>query len=245
MNRSQLPELLKSGPKLTDIADALKMSRPTLYRHIDYYVAGEDEKVNSHLKGYFDKVMMNKFATVEEAQKEIDQIRFFVISENEKKHEDFELARDSFMEESHEFRYRRSSMPAKERNEKEDDLDRKYEVLKKQAAELGIKPDQMMVDDFSENLELKWNEGHIKSTACSDYPDIIVFIDTDFERCKNVTAELIVEISGKDFVCARVNPEEGMRYAKLPMVGSGATRKYRLKWNEGDHVRYTPVYPIE
>ena len=44
---------------------------------------------------------------------------------------------------------------------------------------------------------------------------------------------------------ARVRPEENRRFAVIDFLRENVAYKYRLKWNDGDRVKYTPAYEIK
>ena len=243
MSRTDLKELMKKGPSLTYIAEQLNISRPTLYRHMDNYMKGNDRNVNQYLREYFDKVVMGQFSSDQEAMKELEQIRFFMDAEADKGREDFEREWREFENDSHSFAFAQHSLPREERLKKMEEMDKRRDELEAKAKELGIDFNRYLFDEDPEIL--KWNEGEIRSTCLCPFDGTMVLIDADFEKCRSVTVEVIVKVSGEDFVMARVRPEEDRRFAVIGFLRENVDYKYRLKWNEGEKVRYAGPYPIK
>ena len=243
MSREQLSAKMKNGPTLSFVAKKLGISRPTLYRHMEFYEAGEDSKVNVHLKEYFDKVVMDQYADVEEMKKDLEQIREFIDAENEAKEEALKNEYREYLEKKERFNENEDSMPSEERNKEYDALRKINSALKERAVELRVDLDSIYPEFEMEEPELVWNEGEIRSVASWGFRSSSILIDADFDRCRDITVELITTVSGNDFVFKRLKPQENDRYVMLDFRMPRPTG-YRLKWNSGDKVKYTPVYPF-
>lgn len=241
MSRQELRDKLKQGPSLTHIAEQLNISRPTLYRHIENYMKGDDRNISTYLKEYFDKVVEDQFATEEEAEKELEQIRFFIDGETAKAREEYEQEWVDYRNDQHSFRYLMSDLTLEERIKKLEELDRRREELEAKGRELGLDRYSFFEED---SAVLKWNEGAIRSECLSTIEKTMILIDADFEKCRDITVEVMVKVSGQDFVMARVRPEEDRRYAEIDFLGIGAEYRYRLRWTEGDKVKTAGPYPI-
>lgn len=242
MSRESLSTKMKNGPPLSFVAKKLGISRPTLYRHMEFYVAGEDSKIDPHLKEYFDKVVMDQYADVEEMKKDLEQIREFMDADKETRIEDFKNEYTVYQERKNRFDEHEDSMSSDERNKEHDALKKIYSGLKEKAKELDIDIDDYFPEIEIERPEIVWNEGEIRSAPAWGLRSPLILIDADFDRCRDITVELVVTVSGKDFVYKRIKPQENDRYVKVEF-GMPTATGYRLKWNSGDKVKYTPVYP--
>ena len=243
MTRSELKEKMKEGPPLTMVADLMGISRPTLYRHMEYYMRGEDSKIGPNLREYFDKVMIGKFKTEQDALKELEQIRFLIEGETAKAKEDLENDWDEFRSEYRLFDRGIGTMSSDAVGRKMKELERRRADLETRARELGLDP-RFPFEEEGEPAELRWNEGEIRSACVYSYEGFTVFVDAEFERCREITVEAIAKVSGEDFVFARVKPEENARFAVMKMMMDVSGLKYRLKWNEGDRVKYAGPFPM-
>ena len=234
---------MKKGPSLTFVAEQLNISRPTLYRHMENYMKGNDTGVNPHLKEYFDKVVMGRFESEQGAVKELEQIRFLMEAEADKGREDFEKEWGEYENDSRSFAFARHELSSEERLRKMEELDNRRNELEVRAKELGIDFNRYLFDEDPEVL--KWNEGEIRSACLCPFDGTMVLIDADFEKCRSITVEVMIKVSGEDFVMARVRPEEDRRFAVIGFLRENVDYKYRLRWNEGERVRYAGPYPIK
>lgn len=243
MTRADLKEKMKEGPPLTMVADVMGISRPTLYRHMEYYMKGEDSKISPNLKDYFDKVMIGKFRTEQDALKELEQIRFLIEGEIAKAKEDLENDWDEFRSEYHLFDHGIDAMSPDAVGRKLKELERRRADLEAKSRELGLDP-RFPYEEEREPVGLSWNEGEIRTACLENYDGFTVFIDAEFERCREITVEAITKVSGEDFVFLRVKPEENTRFAVVKFMMASTCFKYRLKWNEGDRVKYAGPFPV-
>ena len=243
MTRAELKEKMKEGPPLTMVADVMGISRPTLYRHMEYYMRGEDSKISPNLREYFDKVMIGRFKTEQDALKELEQIRFLIEGENAKAKEDLEVEWDDYKSEYRNLNRGINTMAPDEVGRKMKELGKKRAELESRARELGLDPSFPFDEDVEPEV-LRWNEGEIRSTCVGNFEGFMVLIDADFERCREITVEVLVKVSGEDFVFARVKPGENTRFAEIKCSLDPSNLKYRLKWNEGDRVRYAGPFAV-
>ena len=248
MSREQLKNKMKSGLPLSTVATKLGISRPTLYRHMEFYMNGDDSKVNSNLKEYFDNVMMDRYANDEESVKALEQIRFFMDAEKEKSKEDFDRQYLEWSQKTNSYERVKEDLSSNDKVKRQEDLDAMYRVLQDRAKELNIDLDLYefeRIGDEEEDRELKWNEGEIRSAFVSAMRSAMIFIDRDFDRCRDITVELIAQVSGEDFVFMRARPEENTRFVRLNPMDLGRRFEYRLRWIDGETVKYTPKYRME
>ena len=244
MSRDQLKAKMKNGPPLSFVAETLGLSRPTLYRHMENYIAGNDAKVDQYLKEFFDKVVMDQYEDAEQMRKDLLQLREFMVTEKEVKKQEFDDEYRDYDYKLHRFHNLESEMTSKQKVDGQDELDAMYRALCEKAKELEINIDEYSPDDDGPK-ELKWNEGEIRSTSYSDDKDTIVLIDVDFDKCKDITVEAVLEVSGEEFVLKKVKPQENERFARLDFPMFYRCSGYRLMWIEDGRVKYTPTYPIE
>ncbi len=126
----------------------------------------------------------------------------------------------------------------------QDELDAMYRALCAKAKELEINIDEYSPDEDIPK-ELKWNDGEIRSTCFYDFRESLILIDADFDKCKDITVEAVLEVSGEEFVLKKVKPQENERFARLDFPMFYRCSGYRLMWIEDGRVKYTPTYPIE
>ena len=248
MSREQLKDKMKSGLPLSTVATKLGISRPTLYRHMEFYMNGDDSKVNSNLKEYFDNVLMDRYANDEESVKALEQIRFFMDAEKEKSKEDFDRQFLEWSQKSDSYDRVKEDLSSNEKVRRQEELDNMYRVLQDRAKELGIDLELYEFEregEGEEEYKLKWNDGEIRSTYVEAMRSVMIFIDRDFDRCRDITVELIAQVSGEDFVFLRLRPEENTRFVRLNPMELSRRFEYRLKWSDGETIKYTPKYPLE
>ncbi|MBP3385878.1 MAG: hypothetical protein J6K69_03370 [Candidatus Methanomethylophilaceae archaeon] len=53
-NQSYISTMIREAMPLSEVAEALSISRPTLYKYMDYYDSGEKERLPSRIRDYFD-----------------------------------------------------------------------------------------------------------------------------------------------------------------------------------------------
>ena len=241
--KARLKELMKQGPPLTVVADKLGISRPTLYRHMDSYMNGDDDSINPNLREYFNNIIMGKYKTKDEALAELEQIRFFLDAEKTVKKEEFDKEWREYEEDCHSFRYGARNLSADEKVKRQAELDRRERELEDKAKKLEIDFRRYLFDEDPQDV--KWNDGEIRSACLCPFDGTMVLIDADFDRCRDITVEVMIKVSGEDFVMARVKPEENRRFAVIDFLRENVAYKYRLKWNDGDRVKYTPAYDIK
>lgn len=244
MSREQLKDKMKNGPALSFVAQTLDISRPTLYRHMEFYMAKEDSKVDPYLKEYFDNVIMDKYTTEEEMKKDLEQIREFMDAKNEAKIENLKERYRDYLDRKERFDESEEYMSTEDRNKELDSLRKEHSSLKNEAKECKTDLDDLSTD-FEEfrRQELKWNEGEIKSAPSWGFRSSVILIDADFDRCRDITVELVVTVSGKEFIFKRIRPQENERFVRLDHTMPAASG-YRLKWNSGDKVKTTPIYQL-
>jgi hypothetical protein len=243
MGREDITELLKNGPSLKYVAEMLNVSRPTLYRQIEYYRNSEDSKMNKVVKDYFDMLVMGRITTEEEARKHLEQIQYFAEAKKEldrmtldKAYEDYHIAVTNL-------RYNSRNMTSREKVEEQEKIDKMEKDLRALEEQLDIEPSREWYSQMPVRME--WNKGDIR-TACYCNADVPrVYIDADYDVCRNITVELLVEISGSDFSFARFRPQEDARFVDLGSIGSGPNYKYLVKWTENDKVRTAGPFEID
>lgn len=244
MSREQLKAKMKNGPPLSQVAKKLGITRPTVYRHMEFYIEGEDSKVNPHLKEYFDNVVMDKYTNEDEMKKDLEQIREFMDADNEAKIENLKERYQEYQDRKDKFDENGDYLSIEDRNKEYDSLRKELSGLKNEAKDLKVDLDDIFPDfDEYEREELQWNEGDIKSVPSLGFRSSVILLDADFDKCRDITVELFVTVSGKDFVFKRIRPQENERFVRIYRSMPMATG-YRLKWNSGDKVKTTPIYPI-
>lgn len=186
--------------------------------------------------------MDDRFATEEEAEKELEQIRFFIDGETAKAKDDYYRDLREFHNDFHSFRYSMQELTPEQRIRRMEEFDRRKEELDARARQLGLDNHSFLEEDPE---ILKWNEGEIRSECMCPYGNTMILIDADFEKCRDITVEIMVKVSGEDFVMARVRPEKDRRFAEIDFLSESAEYRYRLRWTEGDKVKTAGPYPIK
>lgn len=241
MGRSDLKEKMRKGPSLSFVATQLDMSRPTLYRQMDNYVNGDIGKVNPYLREYFDNVLRGAYDNNEDAIKDLEQIRFFIDGKKEAEQEEFRKDWNMYEDDRRTFRFESRGLSTEAKVERQEALDKRRDDLRARAEKLGIDFDDL----FSmEPDPLEWNEGEIRSLCTTSFDRTMVLIDADYARCRDVTVELLVTVSGKDFVLERIRPKKDRRYALVKGVMDNIDYRYRLRWNEDGQDRFAGPYPL-
>jgi len=243
MGRENITELLKKGPSYTYLADNLDVSRPTLYRQIEYYKNGEDSKMNRVVKDYFDKIVMGAISSEEEAVKELDNIKFMKEAKAEAARQtinDMQGELDDMLED---FRVRSSSFSPKQRAEALAAIDQKTEEMFELAKSVGIQLRRYSLNQGPERL--KWKEGELRSAILYTYNSARVYLDADYDKCENITVELLVRISGDYFSIARYRPAKDTRFVDIQDIPEGPECKYVIKWMDGDKMKSVGPYKIE
>lgn len=242
MGRERLKERLRDGPPLTLVASQLNMSRPTLYRQIDRYINVEDAKVDPDLREYFDSVLRGDYSNEEEATKALEQIGFLIAGRRESEREELRKEWEDLQEEQSDLYADTTDSSLEDEKRRQEELNKREKSLLKRAKELGIENLFCYNEDYG---PLVWNEGEIRSACYGTIQSMLVLIDADFAKCQEIEVELIVTVSNEDFVMARFRPDPDTRFAEINYLQQGTVFKYRLRWNEGNKVRYAGPYPFE
>ena len=239
-----LKDKMKDGISLSEMAKILDISRPKIYRHMDYYMSGDMGKVDHNLKEYFDKIIDGSLDSEDAMRKELNRISDYMKAEKEVKVEELRKDYGEYSQKRTDFDIRRETMKTEERIREEEALDETYRRLSERAKSLDKDLDELLYGDEEERVELTWNEGEIRSACVWGYRSCMVVIDADFDKCRDITLELIMKISGREFVIKRQKPEENERFVRVDIRDMPIVTSYRLKWNDKDQVKYTPVYPM-
>lgn len=245
MTREILKEKMKNGPPLSKVAKILGMSRPKLYRHMEYYMNGEDDKVDHNLKEYFDKIVMDQLTDGTAMERELEQIGDFIKAEDEAKVDELRKEYDEYIDRLRYYEMHEDIMSTKDKIEKKETLDSTLESIKARIKEFNKTLDDLVDEEDEGPSEPEWNEGEIRSAPVSSYHCCMVMLDADFGRCGDITLELVLKISGKEFVMKRLKAQENERFVRVDFQDMPAQTGYRLKWMEGDQIRTTPVYPLD
>lgn len=163
---------------------------------MENYIAGNDAKVDQYLKEFFDKVVMDQYEDAEHMRKDLIQLREFMVTEKEVKKQEFDDEYRDYDYKLHRYHNLESEMTSKQKVDGQDELDAMYRALCEKAKELDINIDQYSPDDDGPK-ELKWNDGEIRSTCFYDFRESLILIDADFDKCKDITVEAIVKVSGE------------------------------------------------
>lgn len=206
-------------------------------------MAGDFKNLSPYLKDYFDKVVSDTFGSEEEAVKELEQIRFFIEGENAKLKEEFEKQWEGYRNDYHFFHLTMNNLSSEEKIRKLEELDRRREEIETKAKKHGIDLKRYLFDEEQE--EPRWNKGEIRSACMNLFENTIVLIDADFEKCREISVEVMLKVSGQDFVIARVRPEENRRFAVIDFIQGNVQYKYRLRWTEGNTIKTSGPYPIK
>ena len=244
MENESLKDRMKDGIPLSEMAKILGISRPKIYRHMDYFMKGEDDKVDHNLMGYFRKIIDGTLSDEDAMRKELNRISDYMKAENEVKEEELRKDYEEYSQKREEFDLHRDMMKTEERIRGEDALDETYRRLSERAKSLDMDLDDLLYGEETEHRELTWNEGEIRSACVWGYRSCMVVIDADFGRCRDITLELMMRISGRDFVFKRQRPEEDERFVSVDIRHMPVGTSYRLKWIDKGQVKYTPVYPM-
>ena len=237
MTREDISELIRIGPPLTYVAEQLRISRPTIYRQMGYYAASEDKKIRPELRGYFDGLVMRRLTTEEDCIRYLEDCRGRADAEEESMRRDLERLRS-------EKRGLVSAMNGSDYMSPEEISKAKRRVNEIDTAVEGISKNLHM-DSGNIHLDrLEWNPGEIRSVAHCPFGLARVYIDADYDRCRNITVELMVLISGEFFPCARYVPKENSRSVDIGEIMGGVEYRYRLLWIDNGVQKKAGPFPI-
>ena len=246
MGKENLKDKMKEGLSLSEMSEILGISRPKIYRHMEYFMKGEDEKVDHNLKEYFEKIIMDYYPDEDAMRKELKQMREYIDAEKGAKILELRKEYQAYLDRDASYDIHEDIMSTKEKIEEKEALNTMLRAIEDKANANNIKMEEIYpdVEEGEERVELTWNEGEIRSACVWGYRSCMVVIDADFDKCRDITLELIMKISGREFIIKRQKPEENERFVRVDIRDMPIVTSYRLKWSDKDQVKYTPVYPM-
>ena len=229
---------LKEGPKLIKVAATLGISRQTLYRQIELYRDGEEEKMNRFVLRYFDSVCRGEYADRESAQADLENIRFEMDADRDN---EISMLRDEYDELIRErYTVMKGDGDAEEKKRKNSEIIERIRELERRAAGKGLD----LRDHRAMGDPLAWSDGPIRTACTYDGNSATVILDCDYDRCRGIYVEFLIEIDGEDYPVYRAHPAENAKFVQVP-IPDGRLYKYRLWWTENGKVMTTDPCPVQ
>ena len=232
MTREDIEDLLRKGPPYTYVSEMLGVSRPTFYRQISLYKESQDNRMIDTVRRYFDMVAMGEIASEEEARKQLEQIHFITEAKGESKMMELNKARDELLMARISYDRSYHDMTSREKVDAQEKLDELQEKVRSMEDDADSKIPR---DKYGRAIDrIVWNKGDIRSAVHSSFSNARIYIDADYDRCRNIAVEIFVDISGEDFAFAIYRPAEYTKYIEISDLPGNVRYRYRLKWTEDD-----------
>ena len=227
---------------LNQVAEKFGIPRGSFYRQMEYYKEGKDSKMNAVVKGFFDKLVMGKISTEEEFEKELNDIQFMMESQKESYKIQLDEMDGELRAARTRFRMDQAGMTSNQRIQAMEEMKRMESQIKDLCEKAGQEYD--LAWDLPMQRRLVWNTGKIRSSAFCGSGHVRVVIDADYDRCRDITLDLLLEISGEDFPVGMFKAMPNTKIVDLDDVVEGPKYKYRLRWIEDQKVMMTESYPL-
>lgn len=231
-----IEDLVKKGPSIQFAADKLRISRQTFYRLMHQYQENAADKMNPHVKAYFDQLRDGRFETVEDAKKYLENAHTIIIAEEESRKELIDEQYKILMSDRHKLFSEREKLSSEEYNTRMSEINARKRKLDEESGR-GLRSKGF--NRYSYTGIPTWIGEEMRSCVVGSYGSLAIIIDCEYWELRDYMVEILMKIDDQFYPIVRLEPEGDSKVFEIGDLPRGVDYCYRVVKSHESSLKYS------